>query len=162
MTYTVINSGFERYVDDILDALERYAEEYSEDCSLPELVDDITSGRFELWLICDSATEAFVAFMTARYDEQQKRFILYDLCGTGGLNLVECLKFAESVACSRGAKNISIFGRMGWNRKLRGRGYRTHVVEYRKGLCHGEKQARDNEAGTEAGRSATSLDVTAL
>lgn len=162
MKFTVLSDGFEKYIDDIVAAMARYAKKYSEDCSLESLVDDVVSGRFELWLVCESDTEKFVAFMTTRYDEQQKRFILYDLCGAGGLNLVECLEFAESVACSRGAETISIFGRMGWHRKLRGRDYTIHVVEYRKGLCHGEKQAGGNETATEAGDSATRLDVAAL
>lgn len=158
MKYKIICSGFDRYLDDIVCALDRYSKRYSDDCSLESLIDDITSGRYEVWVILDADTESFAAVCITFHDIQQKRVVVYDLCGTGGLNLVECLKFAEEEARSRGAEKISIFGRVAWGRKLRGLNYKTHVVEYRKGLCDGEKQAGGHKTGTESDDSATVLD----
>ncbi|MDN5249333.1 hypothetical protein [Bartonella sp. TP] len=128
-----------RYKEQLSQAMEKLARRFPGDIAVLDILQDITSGRHEMWLILDEQEE-FIAFLTTELKltlEGKKRLNLCQLGGRGGTVLAQFLPQLEQYGRDHGASEICPVGRIGWLRVLGQLGYKPEILKYRKDLTHG-------------------------
>lgn len=128
-----------RYKEQLEQAMQKLAQRFAADVAVADILEDITSGRHEMWLILD-AQEEFIAFLTTELSttlEGKKRLSLCQLGGGGGVYLARFLPQLEEYARTKGASEVCPIGRIGWLPALRKLGYMPEILKYRKELTHG-------------------------
>ncbi|EJF77789.1 Uncharacterised protein [Candidatus Bartonella washoeensis] len=128
------------YLEEIVAAFSQYVERFKHELTLQELLEEICSGKKQLWLLLDD-DDQFLAAVTTQLQYTalgKKRALICDCCGKGCVDLVDHLQFVEEWARENGACEIEILGRLGWQRSLKKQGYGIDMVYFRKDLGNGE------------------------
>lgn len=102
------------YKEQIGQAMEKLASRFPGDIAVPDILQDITSGRHEMWLILDEQEE-FIAFLTTEFSttlEGKKRLNLCQLGGRGGAVLAQFLPQLEQYGRIHDASEICPIGRI--------------------------------------------------
>lgn len=90
------------------------------------------NGRYECWEAVDEETGAILSYGMVRVNhfERQKQLQLVAAAGEGwDLYGPEALQYAEEVAKELGCSHITVWGRLGWRKKLKHYGYEeTYTV----------------------------------
>ena len=127
----------EPYGKALTHAMRKLCEKYPDDISVKGMMDEITSGKNQLWLILDE-DEEFKAFVTSEITTSditgKKRVTLCDLGGEGGVDLADLIEPIEDWARSIGAVELDPVGRIGWRKSLAKHGYQPIISRYRKVL----------------------------
>lgn len=127
----------EPYGKALTHAMRKLCEKYPDDISVKGMMDEITSGKNQLWLILDEEEE-FKAFVTSEITTSditgKKRVTLCDLGGEGGVDLADLIEPIEDWARSIGAVELDPVGRIGWRKSLAKHGYQPIISRYRKVL----------------------------
>ncbi|EJF98500.1 hypothetical protein MEI_00508 [Bartonella vinsonii subsp. arupensis Pm136co] len=128
------------YFEEIFAAFGAYVERFKHELTLQQLIEEICTGKKQLWLVLDD-DDRFLLAVTTQIQTTvlgKKRALICDCCGHGGLELIDNLKFAEDWARENGAFEMEILGRLGWRRALNKQGYGIDMIYYRKELGNGE------------------------
>lgn len=128
------------YLEDIFAAFRRYSERFKHEVTFEQLIEELYSGKKQLWLVLDD-DDAFLAAITTQLQYTalgKKRALVCGCSGKGGLELADHLTVIEAWARENGAFEMEILGRLGWKPALTKKGYGIDMIYYRKGLEDGE------------------------
>ncbi|WP_455466970.1 hypothetical protein [Bartonella sp. B39] len=124
------------YFENVLKSISYFQKKFSDDYTPQSILNDILKGEKLLWIIVDEQ-ENFMAHVTT---ELQKlitgtlRAVIVTLGGKGGELLTKLIPQIESYYKEKGAKELVIIGRRGWEKSLKSHGYFVNLLEYRKQL----------------------------
>lgn len=124
------------YLEDIIASFREYVERFKDEITLQGLIEEICSGKKQLWVVLDDE-DRFLAAVTTQIQQTvlgKKRALICECSGKGILDQVNNLKVAEDWARENGASEIEILGRLGWKRALTKQGYGITMLYYRKEL----------------------------
>lgn len=124
------------YLEDIIACFNEYVERFKDEITLQGLIEEICTGKKQLWLVLDDE-DRFLAAVTTQIQQTvlgKKRALICECSGKGILDQVDNLKVAEDWARENGASEIEILGRLGWKRALSKQGYGITMLYYRKEL----------------------------
>jgi len=122
--------------EEITRAMVKLAARFPDDIDLAEMARQIANGEVQLWLILDEK-QKFSAFLTTQIEvtaSGKKRVLLLELAGRGGIHLAGLIGKIEDWARGMGAVAICPIGRPGWQRVLKGHGYKPLIIRYGKEL----------------------------
>ncbi|UNE54973.1 hypothetical protein [Bartonella machadoae] len=128
------------YLEEIIAAFGQYVERFKDEITLQQLIEEICSGKKQLWLVLDDDDQFLLAGTTQIQHTVlgKKRALICDCCGRGALELVDHLGVIEDWARENGAFEMEILGRLGWKPALTKKGYGIDMIYFRKDLKDGE------------------------
>ena len=142
MAYTVTApTSFEqisRYFKEITAEFERLQARFPADVNVAHMWKMVYAGERRLWLVLDGDrfVSAMLTEMKAIDATGLKTATLIDMAGTEAAQSAEDIcGTLEEWAKAEGAKFAQVFGREGWDRYLKQRGYRKHAVVWRKEIA---------------------------
>lgn len=102
----------------------RGREHWEKFATLESIYEDLSSGRRQLWMV-NSEDEFLMALLSEIVDYPTTKVLNILWVGGSGLEIVLYLflDFIELWGVRQGAGRCQVFGRKGWVRKLKGRGY---------------------------------------
>ncbi|GAA5105532.1 hypothetical protein GCM10023261_05040 [Bartonella jaculi] len=124
------------YLDKVIKSISYFQKKFPDDYTIEMILKDILKGEKLLWIIVDEQ-ENFLAHVTT---ELQKlvtgalRAVIVTLGGKGGAPLTKLIPQIEAYYKEKGAKELIIIGRRGWEKSLKSHGYFVNLLEYRKQL----------------------------
>ncbi|WP_455480477.1 hypothetical protein V3564_04910 [Bartonella sp. B12(2025)] len=124
------------YFDNVIKSISYFNKKFPDDYNTETILNDILKGEKVLWIIVDEQ-ENFMAHVTT---ELQKlvtgalRAVIVTLGGKGGESLTQLIPQIEAYYKKKGAKELIIIGRRGWEKSLKSHGYFVNLLEYRKQL----------------------------
>lgn len=124
------------YLEDIIACFNEYVERFKDEITLQGLIEEICTGKKQLWVVLDDE-DRFLAAVTTQIQQTvlgKKRALICECSGKGILDQVDNLQVAEDWARENGASEIEILGRLGWKRALTKQGYGITMLYYRKEL----------------------------
>ncbi|WP_375686211.1 hypothetical protein [Bartonella sp. AP65SXKL] len=124
------------YFDNVIKSIAYFNQKFPDDYNTETILNDILKGEKVLWIIVD-AHENFMAHVTTQLQELVTgalRAVVVTLGGTGGAPLTKLITQIEAYYKKKGAKELVIIGRRGWEKSLKTHGYLVNLLEYRKQL----------------------------
>lgn len=124
------------YLHKVIKSISSFQQKFPDDYTPQTIFQDILQGDKLLWIIVDEQ-ENFLAHVTT---ELQKlvtgalRAVIVTLGGKGGAHLTKLIPQIEAYYKEKGAKELIIIGRRGWEKSLKAHGYCVNLLEYRKQL----------------------------
>lgn len=118
---------------------ERYASTIPDETTAFSLIDGFLTGRLQLWIGCDESepdTVRLALFAEIRHWYATGVTFL-EITGIGGEGLGEVLPALDEIerwGAAHGARKTRVFGRPGWLRLLRDRGYHQRAIVLEKPL----------------------------
>ncbi len=124
------------YFDNVIKSIAYFNQKFPDDYNTETILNDILKGEKVLWIIVD-AHENFMAHVTTQLQELVTgalRAVVVTLGGKGGAPLTKLITQIEAYYKKKGAKELVIIGRRGWEKSLKSHGYLVNLLEYRKQL----------------------------
>ena len=123
----------------VLACIRRFVNEFPEEATETQIIEDILSGARQLWVVYDEdqPTTALLAVMTASKEFVATGVSFVEIVGIGGERIREALPLIDNIeqwAEKQGAKGAIIIGRFGWIPMLKERGYKKKAVILKKVL----------------------------
>ncbi|WP_455477671.1 hypothetical protein [Bartonella sp. B41] len=113
-----------------------FNKKFPDDYNPETILNDILKGEKILWIIVDEH-ENFMAHVTTQLQKLVTgtlRAVIVTLGGKGGESLTQPISDIEAYYRGKGAKELIIIGRRGWEKSLKSHGYFVNLLEYRKQL----------------------------
>ncbi|WP_273759646.1 hypothetical protein [Bartonella sp. ML70XJBT.G] len=124
------------YFDNVIKSIAYFNQKFPDDYNTETILNDILKGEKVLWIIVD-AHENFMAHVTTQLQKLVTgalRAVIVTLGGKGGAHLTKLITQIEAYYKEKGAKELVIIGRRGWEKSLKSHGYLVNLLEYRKQL----------------------------
>ncbi|WP_144753931.1 hypothetical protein [Bartonella saheliensis] len=124
------------YLHKVIKSISSFQQKFPDDYTIEMILKDILKGEKLLWIIVDEQ-ENFLAHVTTELQELVTgalRAVIVTLGGKGGAHLTKLIPQIEAYYKEKGAKELIIIGRRGWEKSLKPHGYFVNLLEYRKQL----------------------------